>query len=113
MGLMESETRILGTGKQHLFPTFRYSTASINGLVMRQGYNMFGGGEWNASRYCSFFGEKIVIFGWYTWGAAVQVRSCDVGRYIQRNPLRRPLSFPGVVLENTRNICKRDVQLIE
>ena len=79
---MESETSIIGTGRQHLFLTFWYSTASFDGSVMRQGYKMFGGGELNASRYSSFFGGRIVIVEWDTCGAVVQVRSCDVGRYV-------------------------------
>jgi hypothetical protein len=74
---------------------------------------MFGGGELNASRYSSFFGGRIVIFGWYTWGAVAQVRRCNVDRYVQGDRLRRPLSFPNVILEDTRDICTRDVQLIE
>jgi hypothetical protein len=62
---------------------------------------MFGGGELNASRYSSFFGGRIVIFGWYTWGAVVQVRRCNVDRYVQGDRLRRPRSFPNVILEDT------------
>jgi hypothetical protein len=71
---------------------------------------MFGGGELNASRYISFFGERVVIFGWYTWAVA-QVRRCNVDRYVEGHRLRRPRSFP--ILEDTGYICTRDVQLIE
>jgi hypothetical protein len=73
---------------------------------------MFGGGELNASRYISFFGGRNVIFGWYTW-AVVEVRRCYVDRYVKCDRLRRPRSFPNVILEDTRDICMRDVQLIE
>ena len=72
---------------------------------------MFGGGELNASRYNSFFGGRIVIFYWYTCGAVVRVRSCNVDCYVQRDRLR--CSFANVILENTRDICTRDVQVIE
>jgi hypothetical protein len=74
---------------------------------------MFGGGELNASRYSSFFGGRIVIFGWYTWGAVAQVRRCNVKRYVQGGQWCRPHSFPIVILEDTRDICTRDVQLVE
>jgi len=71
---------------------------------------MFGDGELNASRYSSFFGGRIVIFDWYTCGAVAQVRRCNVDCYVQGDRLRR---FPNVILENTGDICTRDVQLIE
>jgi hypothetical protein len=71
---------------------------------------MFGSGELNASRFISFFGERIVIFGWYTW-AVVQVRRCNVDRYVEGDRLRRPRNLP--ILEDTGDICTRDVQLIE
>jgi hypothetical protein len=74
---------------------------------------MFGGGELNASRYSSIFDKRMVIFGWYTWGAIAQVRRCNVDRYVQGDRLRRPHSFPNAILEDTRDICTRDVQLIE
>src|SRR6266849_2753695 len=75
---------------------------------------MLGGGELNASQYSSFFGRKIFIFSWYAWGAVtvVQVRRFNVDRYVQCDRLRRPHSFPNVVLEDTRDICTRDFQLI-
>jgi hypothetical protein len=69
---------------------------------------MFGGGE----LYSSFFDGRIVIFGWYTWGTVVQF-PCNVDRYVQCDRLRRPCSFPNVILEDTRDIYTRDVQLIE
>jgi hypothetical protein len=71
---------------------------------------MFGGGELNAFRYSSFFGGRIAIFGWYTWGAVVR---CNFDRYVQCHRLRRPRNFPNVSLEDTRDICTRDVQLVE
>src|SRR6266699_441600 len=74
---------------------------------------MFGGGELDASRYSSFFDGRTVIFGWYTWRAVAQVRRCNVDRYVQGDRLHRPHSFPNVILEDTRDICRRDVQLIE
>ena len=73
---------------------------------------MFGGGKLNASRYISFFGGRIFIFGPYTW-AAVQVRRSNFDRYVQSDRLRGPRSFPNVIIEDTRDICTRDVQLIE
>jgi hypothetical protein len=74
---------------------------------------MFGGGQLNASRYSSFFGGSTVTFGWYTWGAVVKVRRCNVDRYVQCDRLRRPRSYPNVILEDTSDICTRNVQLIE
>src|SRR6266566_4249746 len=74
---------------------------------------MFGGGESDASRYGSFFGRRIVIFGWCTWGAVAQARRCNVDRYVKCDRLGQPRSFPNVILEDTRDICRRDVQLIE
>jgi hypothetical protein len=73
---------------------------------------MFGGGELNVSGYSSSFGGRIAIFGRYAWGAVAQVRGnidCDV----QDDRLRRPRSFPIVILEDTRDICTRDVQLVK
>jgi hypothetical protein len=46
-------------------------------------------------------------------GAVVQVRRCDVDRYVQCDWVRRPRSFPNVILEDTRDLCPRDVQLVE
>jgi hypothetical protein len=60
-----------------------------------------------------FFGGNIDMFGWYTWGAVVQVRGYNVDRHVQCDRLRRPCSFPNVIIEDTRDICVRDVQLIE
>src|SRR6267154_580573 len=75
---------------------------------------MFGGGVLNASRNSSVFRGKIVTFVWYTWGAVVQVRRmCNVHRYVKCDQLRRPRSFPNVILEDTRDICTRYVQLIK
>jgi hypothetical protein len=73
---------------------------------------MFGGGGSNASRYSSFFGGRIDIFGWYTRGAVAQLR-CNLDRYVKCDRLRRPRGFPNVILEDTRDICTRDVQPIE
>ena len=69
---------------------------------------MFRVGELNASRYISFFGGRIVILGWYTW-AVVQVRSCNVDRYVKCDRLRRPRSFPDVILQDTRDIRAREM----
>ncbi len=74
---------------------------------------MFGSGELNASRCSSFFGVRIAIFGWYIWEAFVLVRRYNLDRYVQCDRLRRPRSFPNAILEDTGNICTRDVQLIE
>jgi hypothetical protein len=49
----------------NISPAVRYRIADFDRLAM------FGGGKLNASRYSSFFGARIVIFGWYTWGAVV------------------------------------------
>jgi hypothetical protein len=73
---------------------------------------MFGDGKLNASRYSSCFGGRIVIFGWYTRGAVAQVWRCNVDRYVQGDRLRRRRRFPNVILEDTRDICMRNVQLI-
>jgi hypothetical protein len=73
---------------------------------------MFGSGVLNASRYSSSFGGRIAIIGWYAWGAVAQVR-CNVDCYVQGDRLRRPRSFPNVILKDTWDICMRDVQLIE
>jgi hypothetical protein len=73
---------------------------------------MFGGGELNASGYSSSFGWRIAIFGWYAWGAVAQIRG-NIDCYVQGDRLRRPRSFPKVILEGTGDICTRDVQLIE
>jgi hypothetical protein len=70
---------------------------------------MFGGRELNASWYSSFFGGRIVIFGWYTWGAVEKVRRCNIDRYVQGDRLRPPRSSPSVILEDTREICTRDI----
>jgi hypothetical protein len=61
----------------------------------------------------SLFGGRVVISSWYAWGAAAQVRRCDVGRYVKYDRLRGPRSFPNAVLEDTRDIYTQDVQLIE
>jgi hypothetical protein len=110
---MEGKTRILGTSRRHLFPTLWHSITSFDALVMRQGQKMFGDGELNASRYSSFFGRRIVIFGWYTWGAVVQVRMCNVDRYVKCDRLCQSRNFRNVILEDTGDICTGDVQLIE
>ena len=109
IGPMESKTRTLGTSRRHLSPNLCNRIASFDGLVM-QGYMMFGNrglnGFWNSSR-------RIIIFGWYTWGAVVQVRGSNVDRYVKCDRLRRRHSFPKVILEDTRDIWTRDIRLIE
>jgi hypothetical protein len=110
IGPMESKTRILGTNKRHLFSTLWHSTASFDGLVMRQGQMMFGSGELNEPRCSSFFGMRIAR---YIWEAFVLVRRYNLDCYVQCDRLRRPRSFSNDILEDTRNICTQDVQLIE
>jgi hypothetical protein len=67
---------------------------------------MYGDGELNASRYSSFFGGRIVIFGWYAWEAFVEVRRCNVDRYVKCDRLRRPrTNFFTIILEDTGDIC--------
>ena len=73
---------------------------------------MFGGGELNVSLYGKSFGGRIAIFGYYAWGAVAQVW-CDIDCYEQGDGLHRPRSFPRVILEDARDICTRDVHLIE
>jgi hypothetical protein len=53
-----------------------------------------------------------VIFGRYTWEAAVKVRRCDVDHYAECDQLRRPRSSPDTILEDARDIWTRDVQMI-
>jgi hypothetical protein len=73
--------RILGTSMRYVFPTLWRSVASFDGLVMRQGWNMFGDGGLNASQYSSF-GDGVIKYGWYTWGAVVRVRSCNIDCHV-------------------------------
>ena len=101
------------TSRRHLFPTLRHSITSYDGMVMQQRWKMFGSGELNASRYRSFFGGRIVSFGWYPWGAFVQVQRCNVDRYEQCDRLGRMRGFYSAIPEDTRDTCTRDVQLIE
>ena len=76
---------------------------------------MFGDGELNASWYSSFFGGRVVIFSWYASGAltVVQVRRCNVDRYVKCDWLCQPRSFPNAILEDTRDIYTRGIQLIK
>jgi hypothetical protein len=37
----------------------------------------------------------------------------DLDRYVKCDRLHRPRGVPNVILEDTRDICTRDVQLIE
>ena len=75
---------------------------------------MFAGKGLNEPWYSDFFSRRIVIFGghWHALGAVVQVRRCNVDRYVQCDSLRQPRSSPNVICENARDICTRDVQLI-
>src|SRR6266852_2271659 len=68
------------TSRRHLLSILWHSIASFDGLVMRQGQMMFGDRELNTSRYGNFFGGRI---DWYTWGAVVQVRRCNLDRYVK------------------------------
>ena len=75
---------------------------------------MFGCRELNVSLYTSFFGWRIIIFGWYTWAVVVQARRarCDVNRNVQCDRLDRPRSF-RIILEDTRDIWTQGIQSIE
>ena len=64
-------------------------------------------------RYGSFLGGKTAIFCWYTCEAGVQDRGGNVDCYVKFNRLRRPRGIPNVILEDTRDICTRDVRSIE
>jgi hypothetical protein len=76
---------------------------------MRRGQDMFGDWELNASRYSSFFGGGITMYGW----AVVQARRRNIDRYVQSDRLGRLRSSPTAIPEDTRDICTRDIQLIE
>jgi hypothetical protein len=113
IGLIKSKTRIHSTStRRQLFTSLWLIIASFDGLVIRQGQRVFGGGELNAFRYRSFFGGRIIV-GWYTWRAVIHGRRCDLDGCVECDWLCRPRSFRNVVLEDTRDICTRDVRLIE
>ena len=74
---------------------------------------MLGGRGLSTSRYGSFFGGRTAIFCWYTYEVAVHGWRGDVDLYIKCGRTRRPRSIPNAILEDTRDICTRDVQPIE
>src|SRR6266852_814755 len=104
---MESETMVFDTSRRRPFLTLWHSIATFGGLMMRQ---RSGGGELNASWYSSFFCGRIEIFGCYNREAVV-VRRCNVDCNVNCDRLRRPCSSPNVILEDTRNIYTRGLQL--
>jgi hypothetical protein len=78
-------------------------------LVVLVGYDGRGHkevGGLSPSRYGRFFGGRIALFSWYTYGAAVQGRRGNVDRYVKGDRLRRPRCLPNVILQDTRDICK-------
>jgi hypothetical protein len=84
--------------------------------AMQRGGVMFGSGNLNLSCCSSFLGGRIVIFGWYTWGAVVQIPRCNVDHYVKCDRLCQPRSSFNVVVEDTGDVytrATRDVQLTE
>ena len=55
------------------------------------------------------WGGGVNTYGW----AVVQARRCDIDCNVQCDWLGRPRSTPNAIPQNTRDICKRDVQTIK
>ena len=55
---------------------------------------------------------RMDTFRWYIWGAVGQVQRGFIDRYAECDWLRRLRKLPNIILEDTRDIYTRDVQLI-